>query len=92
MFPTLPKLNFKFSSKFILSSANAFTLDQSKILLSGNGLKGIQPFKLHLCDNIQEWTNHSKQSDFLWSNNPPITKTKQLVTENMNIVTRHCNN
>ena len=39
MFSTLHKTNFKLSITFILSFANAFNLDQSKILLSGNGLK-----------------------------------------------------
>ena len=39
MFSTLPKMYFKFSITFILLSANAFNLEQSKILSSGNGLK-----------------------------------------------------
>ena len=39
MFSTLPKTNFNFSVTFILSSANALKLDQSKILLFGKGLK-----------------------------------------------------
>ena len=38
MFSTLPKTSFNFSFKFILSSANAFNLDQSKILLCGKEL------------------------------------------------------
>ena len=38
MFSTLHKTNFKLSFTFILSSANAFNLDQSKILSFGNGL------------------------------------------------------
>ena len=38
MFPTLPISNFNFSFTFILSSANAFNMDQSKILLFGKGL------------------------------------------------------
>ena len=38
MFPTLPETEFSFSVTFILSSANAFNLDQSNILLSGKGL------------------------------------------------------
>ena len=39
MFSTLPKPNFKFQLTFILLSANAFSLDQSKILLLGKQLK-----------------------------------------------------
>ena len=39
MFSTLPKTIFKFSVQFILLSANAFNLDQSKILLFGKELK-----------------------------------------------------
>ena len=38
MFSTLPKAYFNFSSTFDFSSANAFNLDQSNILSSGNGL------------------------------------------------------
>ena len=38
MFSTLPKTNFYFSVTFILSSANAFNLEQSKILSFGKGL------------------------------------------------------
>ena len=41
MFSTLPKTNFTFSFGFILSSANAFNLDQSKILLFGKELSHI---------------------------------------------------
>ena len=39
MFSTLPKTNFNFSVAFNLSSANAFNLDQSKILLCGKELR-----------------------------------------------------
>ena len=39
MFSTLHKTFFKISVTFIFSSAHAFNLDQSKILLSGNELK-----------------------------------------------------
>ena len=38
MFSILPKPNFTFSFTFFLSSANAFNLDQSKILLFGKEL------------------------------------------------------
>ena len=38
MFSTLAKTSFNFSNKFILSSANAFNLDQSKILSYGEEL------------------------------------------------------
>ena len=38
MFSILPKPNFTFSFTFILSSAYAFNLDQSKILLFGKEL------------------------------------------------------
>ena len=41
MFSTLPRTNFNFSITLILLSANAFDLDQSKILSFGNGLKDI---------------------------------------------------
>ena len=40
MFSTHHKTNFKFSVTFILSSANAFNLDKSKIFSFGNGLIG----------------------------------------------------
>ena len=39
VFSTLPRTNFHFSVTFILSSANAFNLDQSKNLLFGKKLK-----------------------------------------------------
>ena len=39
MFSTLSKTNFNFSPAFILSSANAFNLDQSKILSFGKELR-----------------------------------------------------
>ena len=39
MFSTLPKTSFDILFKFILSLANAFNLDQSKILLLGKGLR-----------------------------------------------------
>ena len=38
MLPTLSNTNFKFSITFILSSADSFNLDQSKILSFGKGL------------------------------------------------------
>ena len=38
MFSTLSKTNFNFSARFILSSASAFNLDQSKILSFGKEL------------------------------------------------------
>ena len=38
MFSTLSKTNFKFSVTFILSPANAFNFDQSKILSFGKEL------------------------------------------------------
>ena len=38
MFSILPKTYFNFSFTFILSSANALNLDQSKILLFGKDL------------------------------------------------------
>ena len=40
VFPTLPKTIFNFSVTFILSSANAFNLDQTKILPFGNEFYG----------------------------------------------------
>ena len=39
MFSTHPNKNFCFSIEFILSFANAFNLDQSKILSFGKELK-----------------------------------------------------
>ena len=41
IFSTLPKTDFNFSVKFNLSSANAFSFDQSKNLLFGKELKDI---------------------------------------------------
>ena len=38
MFSNLPKTNSRFLGKFILSSANVFSLDQSKNLLFGKEL------------------------------------------------------
>ena len=41
MFSPLPKTSFDFLFKFILSSANAFNMDQSKILSLGKELSHI---------------------------------------------------
>ena len=41
MFSTLPKIIFNFSVTFILLSANAFNLDQSKILSFGKVLSSL---------------------------------------------------
>ena len=51
MFPTFPKTNFNFSFTFILSSANAFNLDQSKILSFGKGLSLYQTTKIQIGPN-----------------------------------------
>ena len=45
MFSTLPNLNFNISLTFILSSANAFNLDQSKILSFGKGINDLYVYK-----------------------------------------------
>ena len=42
MFSTLPKANFSFWVRFILSSANLFNLTRAKILSSGKGLRLFQ--------------------------------------------------
>ena len=42
MFSTFPKPNFNFSFTFILLSANAFNLEQSKTLLFGKELRDVQ--------------------------------------------------
>ena len=42
MFSTLPKSSLNFSFTFILSPANAFNLDQFKILLFGKELKKLE--------------------------------------------------
>ena len=42
MFSTFPKQNLNFSFTFVLLSANAFNLDQSKILSFGKELKCLQ--------------------------------------------------
>ena len=46
-FITLPNTKFNFFLAFILSSANAFNLDQSKILLFGQVLK-------HFCNALNQ--------------------------------------
>ena len=46
VFSTLPKTNFKFSDTFIVSSANAFNLNQCKILWFGKELNNI--YHLHI--------------------------------------------
>ena len=50
MFSTLHKTNFSFKVIFILLSANALNLDQSKILSSGNGLMGAAKESVHILD------------------------------------------
>ena len=53
MFSTLTITNFNFSVSFILSTANAFNLDQSKILSFGkelnmNQMTGFALFQLYI--------------------------------------------
>ena len=48
MFSILPISNFKFLESFILSSADAFNLDQSRILSFG---KELSNYKTILCFN-----------------------------------------
>ena len=50
----LPKTNFNFSVTFILLSANAFNLDQSKILLFGEELKSLH---LQDCSTLNDIEN-----------------------------------
>ena len=52
MFSILPKTGFNFSVTFILLSANAFNLDQSKDLLFGQELKQIVNDKGDSSDRI----------------------------------------
>ena len=47
MFSTLPKMNLNFSFTFILSSADALNLDQSKNLLFGKELNSVLPELVH---------------------------------------------
>ena len=56
MFSTLPKPNFYFSVTFILLSANAFNLDQSKNLLFGN--------KVFLYEIILTFNNPERKKPF----------------------------
>ena len=49
MFSTQYDTYFSFSMHFKMSSAISFNLDQSKILLSGNGLMGKNKSKHYLC-------------------------------------------
>ena len=55
MFSTHPKINFNFSVTFILSSANAFNLDQLKYLSFGKVLK-----------NKQTTNYNSRMMDFIF--------------------------
>ena len=48
MFSTVPKTNFNFSVTFILLSANAFNLEESKILTFGKRVKHKQLKKLEV--------------------------------------------
>ena len=48
MFSTPPKTNFYFSVIFFLSSANAFNLDQSRILSFGKELSYSISFRVHI--------------------------------------------
>ena len=57
MFSTLPKLNLNFLLKLILSSANVFILDQSKILLFGKRVKTLPN------DNFLGWTKFQAFAD-----------------------------
>ena len=62
MFSTLSKTNFYFSVTYILSSANAFNLDQSKILLFSNGfnpLNNVTGYNVKHKDWLQ-WSIHFK--------------------------------
>ena len=58
MFSTLPKSNFNFWVTFILSSANAFNLDQSKNLSFGKELKTIYVYNFN-SNTTSERLNHS---------------------------------
>ena len=61
-FCTLSRTNFKFSVTFILSSASAFNLDWSKILLFHKGLRKLELFpKRQIVDN-------SKMTEFADNN------------------------
>ena len=57
MFSTLQKTNFKLSITFILSSANAFNLDQFKILSFGNGVTPSQTTDLRLFSRLKEFAD-----------------------------------
>ena len=61
IFSTLPQTNFNFSVTFILSSANAFNLDQSKILLFGTELKWftlLRWLRVHRSSNFNRFIHH----------------------------------
>ena len=69
MFSTLPKTSSDFLFKFILLSANAFSLDQSKILLFGKEFTGQFLLKIkHL--TVSQTTNldSSKLKEFTGDN------------------------
>ena len=51
MLETLPKTKFNISVTFVLLFANAFSFDQSKILLFGKRLTVYQATKLQPCLN-----------------------------------------
>ena len=63
MLPTLLKLIFNTSFTFILSSANAFNLDQSKILSFGKEVKVTQVMKI-VCVKEQNFVRKGENTDY----------------------------
>ena len=61
MLSTLPKANFKFSVTFILSSANYFNLDQSKILSFGRELTLSHASPSFYMSTVQVFWKHSRK-------------------------------
>ena len=54
MFSNLSKTNFKFWVTFILSSANALNLDQSKLLLFGKELRHVHSIRHSKTDDMSD--------------------------------------
>ena len=72
MFSTLYKSNLIFSVAFIISSANAFNLYQSKVLLCGKQLTLSQTTNFRLFQ-LKEFTGNNFSSSLLCSHLPSIS-------------------
>ena len=91
LFPTLPQTIFNFPVTFILSSASAFNLDQSKNLLFGKGLTSLtilfnQPF-----ENIMRQGENAENQHFLLFPTMCSTLSKAKITTLANSILSSAN-